>query len=402
MAAMKAPPCCSRSRLSLFRTAALALVAVLCVTAASAVMTVRMFPGTFSYHALRYAASFVGLGWCEPLVVPRVTYAFADAEGPGLSWPGDAAFWAAFPCARSAYRVWLPEPPAPDAPPPPPRDCRSLTVTAFFDIGRARWMPPFARSVDEYLANAATVLRTRNAMVIFTSPAIAEGLVAARRAAGLMDRTLVVGMDLHCAPEAWAEAGARAAMCEPSQWVGNVYLGAPERQQPWYNVVMWMKAALVAAAATLPQPELASEWVTWLDLGCHGPMCFAEMRGECVDPARWAPPDRLRIAQVDAISDETLAASPAAFTRAHKVTFAGTIFGTSRANARAAMDLFRDTAMALVGRGVADTDQTVFHFMWVAHPEAFAAYPVFFHDWGNIVREYTGARWKSGQRSATE
>jgi hypothetical protein len=62
--------------------------------------------------------------------------------------------------------------------------------------------------------------------------AIGEGLVAKRRALGLMDRTLVVGMPLECAPEAWTERAARAVMCRESEWAGNIYLGTPERQHP--------------------------------------------------------------------------------------------------------------------------------------------------------------------------
>lgn len=373
-----------------FRVGFSAAAAVLAVVAASLFMTLRLFPGSFSYHCLRYAASFLGFGWCEPIAPPRVQHVFSGAEGPSLRWEGDAAFWASFPCARTAYRVWLPEAPAPNAPAPPPRDCASLTVTAFFDIGRARWMPPFARSVSEYLGNAKTVVATRNPMVIFTSPEHAETLVAARRALGLMDRTLVVGMDIHCAPEAWNEPDARAAMCEPANWAGNIYLGTPERQHPWYNVVMWMKAAFMSAAAALPHPELQASWVTWLDLGCHGPMCFEEMKGQCVDPAPWAPRDRLRIAQVDVVPDSVAVATPSEFVRLHRVTFAGTIFGASREHVRAAMDFFRDTNAVLLGRGVADTDQTVFHFMFLRQPEAFAAYHLYFNDWHGVVREYMG------------
>ena len=345
--------------------------------------------GSLAYHSLRLSASFLGFGWCDPTEPTARRYAFSGAEGPSLTWENDAEFWSVFPCARSQYRIWLPEAPSAAAPPPPPRDCSSLTVTAFFDIGRAQWTT-YSRPLGEYLANAATVLATRNAMVIFTSPELAEGIIAARRAHGLMDRTLVVGLDVHCAPEAWSAAAASKLVCTPAHWAGNINLGIPERQQPWYNVVMWMKATFVSAAATLPQPELRASWVTWLDLGCHGPMCFEELRGSCVDPAPWAPRDRLRIAQVNPVSDRLAAYTPVEFIGAHHVTFAGTIFGTARENARAAMDFFRDTVAYLLARGVADTDQTVFHYMFLRRPEAFAPYQSFFDDWNGVVRGYLG------------
>ena len=366
------------------------LATLIAVPLASLYMTLHWFPPTsLPYNAVRYTASFLGFGWCEPSPVPKTTYHFSGAEGPALTWENDALFWRNFPCARESYRVWLPEPPSSSSNIAAlPRTCRSLTVTAFFDIGRAKWLPPFDRSVEQYLSNAKTVVATLNPMVIFTSPELAEGIIADRRAAGLMDRTLVVGMSLQCTPEAWTEAGARELMCRPEEWTGNIYLGTPERQHPWYNVVMWMKASFVTAAASLPQPELDAEWVTWLDLGCHGPMCSDALKGKCIDPAPWAPLDRIRIAQVEPINDDLAAYTPREFVRGHRVTFAGTIFGIGRKHAAEAMSFFRDTAAYLVARGVADTDQTVFHFAFIRKPEAFAAYHVYFQKWGRIVTEY--------------
>jgi len=221
------PRCAPRARFC-----ACACAALLTLLCASALMTLRMFPPSSLQHAaVRYAASFLGLGWCEPVPLARDEAEWAGADGPALNWTGDADFWRAFPCGRERYRVWLPEGGggAPDAGAP---RCRSLTVTAFFDIGRARWLPPFTRSVEHYLANADVVVATRNPMVIFTSAAIGEGLVAKRRDLGLMDRTLVVGMPLECAPEAWTERAARAVMCREGEWAGNIYLGTPERQHP--------------------------------------------------------------------------------------------------------------------------------------------------------------------------
>jgi len=158
---------------------------------------------------------------------------------------------------------------------------------------------------------------------------------------------------------------------------------------------MWMKASFVAAAATLPQPALAADWVTWLDLGCHGPMCSPALRGQCVDPAPWAAPELVRVAQTEPVDDALGALSPRAFVRAHRVTFAGTVFGVGRAHAARAMAAFSSMAASLVGRGVADTDQTVFHFLFAAQvagaPPVLAPYHVFMQDWHRVVTGYTGA-----------
>jgi hypothetical protein len=106
------------------------------------------------------------------------------------------------------------------------------------------------------MANIANSLTLRNPMVFFTTPDKAEGIVAARRAEGLMDRTMVVAHDLHCASQAWMLPGVLDSMCSArtvaALWTLNPSLEVPERQEPWYNIIMWTKAGVVRAVATLP------------------------------------------------------------------------------------------------------------------------------------------------------
>ena len=374
-------PCASPSRTLLLRLAALLLLLSLIP-----VFIVRTFPGTFAYHCLRIAAGFLGFGWCHPVVPPRTPL---PPGPPPPSWANDAAFWANFPCPRASYRVWLPE-----GPPPKPADtCDSLIVTAFFDIGRSQW-PFLARSSGEYLDNMKGVLAVRNPMVFFTSPDLAEGVLEARRRHGLADRTMVVAHELQCASQAWLLPGTEALMCSPEatarMWTLNPNLAVPERQEPWYNVVLYMKAGLVRAAASLPQPALAGSWITWLDAGCHAPMCPPGLlEGRCLNPAPYARRGRVRIAQAGVQSDALAAMTPTQWTRQHVVLFAGTIFGASRQHAAALMDGFLDTLQWMLTRGVADYDQTVFAWWWVRAPEQFDAYSLS-GNWHNIVRSYAG------------
>jgi len=376
--------CCCRA-LPSSRRCALLLFFSLSTALLTPLFIVRAFPGSFAYHCLRIAAGFVGFGWCHPVFPPRAEHAFP----PAPPWEGDAAFWENFPCARAAYQVWLPE----GAPPAPAATCDNVLVSAYFDIGRAEW-PFLARPASFYKERVATVLALRNPLVFFTTPDFAGAVVAARRAAGLMDRTMVVAHDLHCASQAWLLPEATAAMCAPEatarMWALNQHLAVPERQEPWYNLVMWMKAGLVRAVAALPQPALAGRTVTWIDAGCHFPMCAPELAGTCLDPAPWARPGRVRIAQVGVQTDALAALSPTAWTRAHHVLFAGTVFSAPRADARALMDAFLDTLQWLLTRGVADTDQTVFAWMWARKPELLDAFPTA-GSWHNIVNNWAGA-----------
>jgi hypothetical protein len=338
--------------------------------------TVRLFPGEALYHRIRSYAGYVGYGWCHPVLPPKVHYSFT----PAPPWEGDAAFWENFPCARSEYRVWLPEGSAgaQAAAAAAGGNATNLIVSAYFDIGRSRW-PYFSRSNEQYMANIANSLTLRNPMVFFTTPDKAEGIVAARRAEGLMDRTMVVAHDLHCASQAWMLPGVLDSMCSArtvaALWTLNPSLEVPERQEPWYNIIMWTKAGVVRAVATLPQAALASQWVTWFDAGCHAPACAGWVKGAYFSPAPWARSGRVRIAHMDLQSDALALMSPTEWTRQHPVLFMGTVFGAQRQHAARLMDAFLDTVQWLYVRGVVDTDQTVFAWMWQRFPELFDVYP---------------------------
>ena len=349
---------------------------------------VRIFPGSFPYHCLRIAAGFLGYGWCHPVLPQKVAHAFSP---PPPAWANDGAFWEHFPCARSEYRVWLPE----GAPPPPgpaAGTCDNVIVSAYFDIGRSEW-PFLARPASFYKDRVKTVLQLRNPLVFFTTPDFAETVVAARRAVGLMDRTMVVAHDLHCASQAWLLPSATAAMCAPEatarMWAFNPHLAVPERQEPWYNLVMWMKAGLVRAVAALPQPALGGGTVTWLDAGCHHPMCWPQLAGTCLAPAPWARPGRIRIAQVNTQTDAFAEMEPAQWERAHTAIFAGTVFSVPRAAARELMDAFLDTLQWLLTRGVAASDQNVFAWLWIRAPQLIDAVPTS-GSWNNILRNWAG------------
>jgi hypothetical protein len=351
-------------------------------------------PSAFPSHCLRIALGFLGLGWCHPTPLPRLHHAFP----PPPAFLNDSAFWRAFPCPRSAYTLYLPEG-APASPAPPP--CAgTLIVTAFFDIGRARW-PFLARATGAYLEHAEAVLALSNPLFLATSPDLAPRLAAARRQRGLMDRTLILAHDVHCGAGMARLPRAASAMCSAQAtraWRLNPYLAVPERQEPLYNALMWMKAGLLQAGAALSLPPLAApRSVTWLDLGCHPPMCAQGVvgAGVCLAP-RLGSPGRLRVARAGATAEgmeegaagaAALRAGPAAWVRQHRVVLAGTVFGALRGDVPALMRAFQDALEAMLAEGVADTDQSVLFWMYAQHPELFDAYSVG-GDWHRIVSDY--------------
>ncbi len=370
------------------RRCALYLLLALAAACCAPLLVVRAFPGSWAYHHLRIAAGYFGFGWCHPVFLRKVEHAFSP---PPPAWANDSAFWGHFPCARSEYKVWLPE----GAPPAPVDTCDNVVVSAFFDIGRDKW-PFYARPAKLYTENVHTVLKLRNPLVFFTTPDFAEAVVAARRTAGLMDRTMVVAHDPHCASQAWLLSDATAAMCAPEaisrMWAFNTfrYIIIPERQEPWYNLLMWMKAGLVRAVAALPHAALGGNTVTWLDAGCHHPMCGPELAGTCLVPAPWARPGRIRIAQVGTQTDALATLGPVQWERAHSALFAGTVFSVPRGAAGELMDAFFDTLQWLITRGVAATDQTVFAWLWIRAPHLFDVAPAL-GSWHNVLRSWGGA-----------
>lgn len=118
-------------------------------------------------------------------------------------------------------------------------------------------------------------------------------------------------------------------------------------------------------------------------------MCPEEMLlGQCIDPVRWANPDKIRIAQTNPHTDDVKSMSKKQFVFHHTVTFAGTVFGTGRPNANDMSDAFLDTVGGMLGDGVPDTDQSVFSFMYDRSPELFEAYHAYYGRWGEVVTGY--------------
>lgn len=177
---------------------------ILCFFVAQVLVILRFFPDSATYESLRIYAGFFGYGWCRPFLPPPQEYKFNNEQ----SWEGDDLFWENFPCSRDSYRVYLPEGILPRM-----ENRSNLIVSAFFDIGRSNWVT-YQRPNDNYFSNMEkNTLTLRNPMVFFTTPEIAEDVVKVRRREGLMDRTMVVAHDLHCASQAWMLPAVTNNMC---------------------------------------------------------------------------------------------------------------------------------------------------------------------------------------------
>ena len=148
---------------------------------------------------------------------------------------------------------------------------------------------------------------------------------------------------------------------------------------------MYAKTLFLKAAATLPFASVNASYYTWLDLGCHEPMCGeAWMAGRCLDPSPWARRDRIRIAITAPMSPAVWAQDDVAWAKTHHVHMAGTVFGTSRAAAAALADAFADALAAIMAQGMLCYDQTIFALAFRRAPQLFDAFPVFFN---NCARE---------------
>ena len=360
--------------------------------------------GYLASDSFNRVLQYIGIGECRPYVMPRKEYSFKPEEGPGFRWEGDREFWKHFPCARDTYRVVLPDG-AEDAgdifgapkssggkatgtpSSTPIETCRSTVVTAIFDIGREKWST-YSRSMKEYLGNAKIVTSMTNKMVIFTSPDLVDYFVAERRSHGLMDRTMIIGMDVYCIPYAWLLEPVTRIMCSTEFTRGAAYLEIPERQQPFYNIIMYAKTLFLQAASTLPFKSVNSSYYTWLDLGCHGPMCTDSNRGQCMDPSPWTRDDRIRIGMTTPMSQNLWALDDVSWAKKHPVVFAGTIFGTSKKGAAQLADTFWDALSTLMAQGYVCSDQSIFSLAYRRWPERFDLFYLFYDRWDLLANFY--------------
>jgi hypothetical protein len=371
-----------------------------------------IFRDFFASDFFNRLLQYWGYGQCRPYVMPRKEYSFKPEEGPGLKWEGDREFWKNFPCARDSYRIVLPDGAAEagdifgapstraktDKPTSstPIETCRSTVVSAMFDIGREKWST-YSRSMADYLGNANIVTSMTNKMVIFTSPDLVDHFVSERRSHGLMDRTMVVGMDVYCIPYAWLLEPVTRIMCSTEFTKGAAYLEIPERQQPFYNIIMYAKTLFLQAAATLPFNAVNSSYYTWLDLGCHGPMCTENSRNQCMDPSPWTREDRIRIGMTTPMSQNLWALDDVTWAKKHPVVFAGTIFGTSKKGAAQLADTFWDALSTLMAQGYLCYDQSIFALAFRRFPERFDLFHVFFDQWDKLVTVYSQKTVLPGQ-----
>lgn len=227
---------------------------------------------TLVYHAVLFVAVCMnarlafsmlsGISASKAVELPYTKFSFDVADN--FTAATDPEFWSLFPCGREEYAVWHPDNnefahPASSTIPGErgggEGECQSLVVSAFFDIGRDRW-DAYQRSTFMYLEHSDHVLQIRNPMVIFTTPDLAPRFVKKRREAGLMERTMVVGMNQHCMPRAWLLKTSAQLMSDPSFFFMNWFGNTPERTQPWYNIVMWAKVGFFKAAASINFPAV--------------------------------------------------------------------------------------------------------------------------------------------------
>ncbi len=146
-------------------------------------------------------------------------------------------------------------------------------VTAFFDIGRAKWTG-FERDNSKYIEDFKFWARIKNKLVVYTDRLTAERVLQIREAFGLKDRTETVVIDdvTQVDPAVYREME-RALSNE----LAVAYRAKPEHPESHialYNYVNYLKPIMITDAV---QKGLASGMIAWMDFGFnHGGLYYAK------------------------------------------------------------------------------------------------------------------------------
>lgn len=271
-----------------------------------------------------------------------------------------------------AVPYWLPPVRAPSV------DPTDLTVvTGYFDIGRGDWrgavrgheIPGWlSRNNDDYLANFRLLARLKNEMIVFTEPRFADSVLAARKACGLEDLTVVMTLDrpferdpVLAATRARIETAMRTRMldfvAEPNK---------PEAFSPDYVLVTALKPVLTNAALDLGL--VTRRQLAWLDFSyCREPWSFNPDY-----PWRYDCGGRLHVFIIETPDHRP----PAEMVRTAYCPFHGAqIFGPPALWHRL-RELFEAALAELLADNLADDDQGLMLMAWRAAPELFAVHPV--------------------------
>ena len=250
-------------------------------------------------------------------------------------------------------------------------------VTGYFDIGRESWrgsvkghaIPDWiVRTNDDYLGNFRLLARLKNELIVFTEPRFAAAVVAARRATGLEDATVVMTLDRPFERDpTLAATRARIAAAMRDRLLDFVEAPQkPEAFSPEYVLVTALKPAFTVAALDLglvTRPQLA-----WLDFSyCRDPQSFNPDY-----PWRFACGDKLHVFTIETPDGR----SPAEMVRTAYCPFHGAqIFGPPQLWPRY-RDLVERALAELLEQSLADDDQGLMLMAWRAAPELFAVHAV--------------------------
>lgn len=242
-------------------------------------------------------------------------------------------------------------------------------VTAFFDINRGDWSQltsdvssKYRRSVDDYFANFDHLARVRNDLIVFTSPDLAERVLAHRRAHGLEHRTTIFAVDrlFDIATVRAALAAADAQMTEKFKdfvWRPS----APEYNKADYVVVNALKSTFALTA--IEKGAVRAAQLAWIDFG------YAARDGIVETDHEWTCDfgDKINLFAIFRLDQrhiyDIVRRSEVYIQGCHIV---GPVTSWQRFN-----ELMSEAFRALIACGLIDDDQTMLLMAYRAEPDSF-------------------------------
>jgi protein YibB len=261
-------------------------------------------------------------------------------------------------------------------------------VTAFFDIGRAKWQG-FERDANKYINYFKFWARIKNKIVVYTDAITAPHIWGIREAYGLKDRTQVVVVDD-------VETLDSKVLLQLKKVIANKTLlqfrerpENPEAHSAAYDYVTYLKPYFMANAV---KQNMAAGMLAWVDFGYnHGGEAFPISEEFCY---QWEYDfsDKIHIFATEEIDDMPVFE----IVKCMRVYISGGIIVGPDVLWEKVYSLFRCSMLHLTNCGMADADQTLLVMAYREAPELFEVHPVM--DWFMVLKEFGGAHLTLRQR----
>jgi len=241
-------------------------------------------------------------------------------------------------------------------------------VTAFFDVGRAKW-PGFGRDSSKYVEYFKFWARMKNTIVVYTDRNTAEQVLDIRGSFGLKARTFTVIAEDISTFDHDVYRSIENALSHELAIKFRKKPTCPECYNALYDYLMYLKPHFVADAV---QKGLADGMIAWMDFGYnHGGEFFTNpMDFDFLWKYDFSP--KIHIFAINPLENTPIFE----VVRTMKTYVAGGLIAAPAELWETLRLLFRKAILGLASCGLMDDDQTLLIMAYRERPELFEIHSI--------------------------